>query len=229
MPYNVEPDWTLVEAVVALNFYAFIRVFWWHLDNCDFIVVILFNQKRINNRLSAEWTCYIVFQKSIVAGLVHRMAATHEYSWLSWTVQVAHAYRAIVICSFVLALMIVFHWFSHAAAAVFAVEKIFFASNSTNTAFFAVIDLFLLTFVVIKVANATEIFCKLYLAVFILTLVWYRLFTLTSQAFDIFDSSSVELVIFLWIHFFFIANFIMAETTRPKLSSANGIRTLLLT
>jgi hypothetical protein len=83
MPYNVESDSTLVEAVVALNFYAFIRVFCWHLNNCDFIVVMSFNHQRVNNRFSAEWTCYIGLYKAIVAGLVHRMVTTHENSWLS--------------------------------------------------------------------------------------------------------------------------------------------------
>lgn len=91
---------------------------------------------------------------------MHRVAATHEYRRISRTVQVAHAYWAVIVGSFVLTLMIAFSSFSHAAAAVVTMIKIIFASNSANAAFFAVVYAFLLSQIVVQVANVTEINCK---------------------------------------------------------------------
>ena len=91
---------------------------------------------------------------------MHRVAATHEYRWISRTVQVAHANWAVIVGSFVLTLMIAFGSFSHAAAAVVTMIKIIFASNSANAAFFAVVYAFLFSQIVVQVANITEINCK---------------------------------------------------------------------
>lgn len=158
---------------------------------------------------------------------MHGVAASHEYSRLSRTVQITHAYWAVIVSSFVLALMIAFSCFAHAAATVVAVIKIIFASNSANSAFFAVVDAFLLSQIVVQVANVTKVNCELLKAA--LTCFRFCLLKIATQAFDMGDSSSVELVVLLGIHFLFIANFIMAESTRPKLAWANSIGTLFQT
>lgn len=140
--------------------------------------------------------------------------------------KISKADGTVIVNAFVHTFVIVLIGLVHAAAAVVAMVKVFFASNSTYSALIAVIYPFLITKIVVQIADLAEIFSEFLLTANALPAL--RLFKPTTQTLYVGDSFAIELVVFLRIHFLFMTYLVVAKPARPKFTLADGIRTLLL-
>jgi hypothetical protein len=140
--------------------------------------------------------------------------------------EIAKAYGTVVVSALAHAFVVVLHPLVHAAATTIAVVEVFFAPDSTNATFIAVVYAFLIAKVIVEVANLTEVDGKILLTVRARPA--FRLLKPATKTFDVSDGLAIELVVFLGVHLLLIADFIVAKPARPKHALTDWVRTLFL-
>lgn len=140
--------------------------------------------------------------------------------------EIAKAYGTVVVSALAHAFVVVLHRFVHAAATAVAVVEVFFTPDSTNATFIAVVYAFLITKVIVEVANLTKVNGKILLTARARPAFW--LLKPATKTFDVNDGLTIELVVFLGVHLLLVADLIVAEPARPKLALTNWVRTLFL-
>jgi hypothetical protein len=132
--------------------------------------------------------------------------------------------RTVLFRALKLALVLILHRLAQAAPASITMVIAVLAANSAQATLVTMIDPFLVTQVVVQVADVTEVQGEVFLAA--LTGFSLCLLETTAQTFDMCDCPPVELVVLFHVEFLIIASFIVAESTWPKLASTDRIRTL---
>lgn len=115
----------------------------------------------------------------------------------------------------------------HAAATSITVEEVVLASNPAQAALIAVIDALFVPEIIVQIADVAEVKREVTLAAGARPTFW--LLKSTSKALDMRHCSSLELMVLFRIEFLFMADFIMAESTRPVLAFADRVGTLFET
>lgn len=193
---NMEGNFWFLLTIITDDFHLHVFILIWHWSSTNFFVNRLSNS--FHNFLWVNWSftqwtwkvvscnCWITRCMNPMTTLELGRTLSRNGCWLK-TERTVSSLNTFMLLS---------HWVSQALLTSLAMPKVFSTSYSTNPASFTMKDLLPFNLIVIEMADMADVVCKFLITwnAFIFT---NRLFRLTSQALDVLNFKSVQIMMLL--------------------------------